>query len=233
MVNVYEYVGLELELFRSAVNWKQTLLRHIHPFLKGRVLEAGAGIGGTTRVFRTGNEDSWTCLEPDPTLSAKLCEEIPDVEVLTGVVADLPPERSFDSIIYIDVMEHIDDDRSEMHNAAARLSVGGYLIVLCPAHQWLFSPFDRAVGHYRRYSKSMFRALRPQSCSEARMIYLDSVGLFASVANKLVLSQSLPTQRQISFWDKVLVRASRITDWGLRYSIGKSVLAVWKKIEEH
>jgi SAM-dependent methyltransferase len=229
MNEAYEYVGSELELFRSAVNWKQTLRRHIQPFLKGRVLEVGAGIGGTTKVFRTGKEMSWTCLEPDVSLAAELRKNEPEVEVITGIVNDLPNDRMFDSILYIDVIEHIEDDLAEIRSAGSHLAVGGHLIVLCPAHQSLYSPFDKAVGHYRRYSKSMFRALRPDSLSEQRMIYLDSVGLFASIANKLVLSQSIPTSGQIAFWDDWLVRASRVSDWFLRYSVGKSVLGVWRK----
>lgn len=228
MTDAFEYVGSELELFQAAVNWKQTIRRHIQPFLHGHVLEVGAGIGGTTRVLHTGHEDSWTCLEPDPLMSAIIRSEIPEVEVVTGVLTDLPPDRLFDSIIYIDVIEHIKDDRFEIHNAAAHMRPGGHLIVLCPAHQWLFSPFDNSVGHFRRYSKAMFRALPPPELSERRMLYLDSIGLFASIANKFVLSQSLPTRRQISFWDICLVRASRVTDWCLRYSVGKSVLGVWQ-----
>ena len=229
MNEAYEYVGSELELFRSAVNWKQTLRRHIQPFLKGRILEVGAGIGGTTKVFRTGTEESWTCLEPDASLAAELRKNELEVEAITGIVNDLPNDRMFDSILYIDVIEHIEDDLAEIRSAGSHLAVGGHLIVLCPAHQSLYSPFDKAVGHYRRYSKNMFRALRPDSLSEQRMIYLDSVGLFASISNKLVLSQSIPTPGQISFWDNCLVRASRISDWFLRYSIGKSVLGVWRK----
>jgi len=230
MSEPYEYVGSELELFRSAVNWKKTLRQHIQPFLKGRVLEVGAGIGGTTAVFRTGREDSWTCLEPDPSLVAVLQKNVSDAEVITGILADVAPGRVFDSMIYIDVMEHIENDGQEFQHAAAHLAPGGHLIVLCPAHQSLYSPFDKSVGHYRRYSKSMFRALRTDDLSETRMIYLDSVGLFASIANKWLLSQSLPTPAQIAFWDNCLVRASRISDWILRYSVGKSVLGVWQKI---
>lgn len=229
MNEAYEYVGSELELFRSAINWKQTLRRHIKPFVRGRVLEVGAGIGGTTSFFRTGREESWTCLEPDATLAATLVQNHPEVESIVGTVSDLPRDRRFDAILYIDVIEHIEDDREELMRASSHLEQGGYLIVLCPAHQMLFSPFDHAVGHYRRYSKSMYRSVCPSGMLERKMAYLDSVGLFASIANKLVLSQSIPTEKQILFWDRCLVRASRLTDWFLRYTVGKSVLGVWQK----
>ena len=76
-------------------------------------------------------------------------------QAITGTLASLDPEVKADTILYIDVMEHIAGDRQEMADAAARLRPGGHLIVLSPAHQWLFSPFDEAIGHYRRYTDSL------------------------------------------------------------------------------
>jgi hypothetical protein len=61
------------------------------------------------------------------------------------------------------------------------------------------------------------------------MSYLDSAGLLASFANKLVLKRSMPTKGQIAFWDGVLVRVSRVIDPLVRYRVGKSVLGVWRR----
>jgi hypothetical protein len=63
-----------------------------------------------------------------------------------------------------------------------------------------------------------------------RSIYLDSAGLLASLGNRLFLSQSMPGPGQIAFWDKVLVRCSRVVDPLLCYSLGKSVLCVWERL---
>ena len=61
-----------------------------------------------------------------------------------------------------------------------------------------------------------------------RSIYLDSIGMLASIGNRLVLSQSMPRPGQIVLWDKVMVRCSRLVDPLLFYSLGKSVLSIWK-----
>jgi hypothetical protein len=70
-----------------------------------------------------------------------------------GVVdshADQLHGQQFDSIIYIDVLEHIDADRDELERAANALQPGGFLVVLAPSHQWLYTALDKALGHYRR-----------------------------------------------------------------------------------
>ncbi len=103
--------------------------------------------------------------------------------------------------------------------------------MLSPAHQWLFSPFDQALGHCRRYDKrSLLRATPPGSICE-RLIYLDSISLLVFGVNRLFLKQSMPTLRQVRLWDRIFVALSRLLDPLLRYRAGKTILAVWKLAE--
>jgi len=76
-----------------------------------------------------------------------------------------------------------------------------------------------------------FRVVDPQeaNASGVELVRLDSAGTLASLANRLALHQSMPTLRQIAVWDRVLVPVSRVLDPLLAYSIGKVVLAVWRK----
>ena len=136
---------------------------------------------------------------------------------------------SFDTILYLEVLEHIADDRAELARAARLLSPRGHLIVLGPAHQFLFSRFDAAIGHYRRYNRKVLRALTPPDCVFEASMMLDSAGFFASMANRLLLSAPLPSKRQIAVWDKLLVPVSRVLDRMTGYRFGKSVVAVWRK----
>jgi 2-polyprenyl-3-methyl-5-hydroxy-6-metoxy-1,4-benzoquinol methylase len=226
------YVGSELETFRAAVNWKAYLGSLMTPYVRGAVLEVGAGIGSTTEVLFTASVTTWICLEPDPELAGAIDTKIkegvlPDwVRVQVGTIQGLE-EAAFDTILYVDVLEHIEDDRGELERAAARLRPGGHLLVLAPSHQWLFSPFDSAIGHFRRYTKRGLRELSPPGLRLVRLRYLDSVGLLASAANRFLLRSSSPSLGQIRFWDRFLVRGSRTIDPLLAYSVGKSVLGVW------
>jgi SAM-dependent methyltransferase len=229
----FAYPGGELELFAQARNWKDYWSSLVRPYLHGDVLEAGAGIGTNTRILRSNRQQRWVCLEPDRQLLEQLksgLEREPTqglCELFRGTVADLTGEERFDAILYIDVLEHIDDDRSELGRAAAHLKPGGCLIVLSPAHKWLFSRFDASIGHFRRYTKKTLLAAAPGGLKLKQAIYLDSCGLCASLGNRLLLKQNLPTANQILLWDRRIVPVSRILDPVLFFRVGKSILAVW------
>jgi SAM-dependent methyltransferase len=229
------YIGNELELFEKAHNWKAYYRKLLKLYLTGDVLEAGAGIGGSTKSLCDGTQRSWVCLEPDVALAQNIERMLANRElpaccsVVTGTIVDLPVEKKFDAIMYIDVIEHIDDDAAELQRAADRLKPGGALIVLVPAHQWLYSPFDKAIGHYRRYNKKRLLQALPHNVKLKHLRYMDSVGLCASSANKLFLKQSYPTPKQIQFWDNVIVPLSKIVDPMTGYMLGKSLVMVATK----
>lgn len=226
----FAYIGSELDLFAHAVTWKAYFRSQLLPYLQGDVLEVGAGIGANTRLLCEATQRRWLCLEPDRSLAARIEGGglPPRCEVIAGTIEDLPPQDRFDAILYLDVLEHIENDRQDLTLAAAHLKAGGALIVLAPAWQWLFTPFDQAIGHYRRYSKASLREVVPSTLSEDRVLYLDSVGLVSSLGNKLVLHAAMPTLGQIRFWDRLLVPLSRRLDPLLGYRIGKSILGVWR-----
>jgi hypothetical protein len=181
------------------------------------VLEVGAGIGANTKTLADLPRRRWVCLEPDPALTSQI--ELPGggYEVIVGITSDLDSCRKFDIILYLDVIEHIEDDRAQFARAAALLAPGGSLVVLAPAHQYLSTPFDRDIGHFRRYSRASLHAAAPEGLREQRLVYLDSCGALASLGNRLLLRSWLPTERQILTWDRFLVRCSRWLDPILRH----------------
>ena len=148
------YVGSELEIFQHATRWKAYSARTLRPYMVGDVLEVGAGLGGTSHFLCDGRQRSWTSLEPDADLLRQLeaslaAHPLPSpARALCSTVAALPADERFDTILYIDVLEHIDDDFSELARSATHLRPGGHIIVLAPAHQALYSPFDKAIGHF-------------------------------------------------------------------------------------
>ena len=224
----FEYLGAELTLFEKAVNWKRYWSAAIEPFVRGDALEVGAGIGANTNVLAALPHRTWTSLEPDEVLAARIPSLGPAHRRLVGTLSSL--SERFNTILYIDVLEHIEDDRAEMAAAAAHLHPGGHVIVLSPAHPLLYSPFDKAMRHYRRYTRASLRAaasataLRP-----VKVIYLDAAGLLASAANRFLFSRSMPTENQIAAWDRLLVPVSRWIDPVLAHRVGKSVLGVWRR----
>lgn len=228
------YVGTELTLFARATHWADYVGRQLAPYLGGTVVEVGAGQGTRTRAL-SGQASRWVAIEPDLQMADALASEAargelaPHVNVVCGTLADVPRDVSADTIIYLDVLEHIEDDRSELERAARLLGPGGRLVVLAPAHQSLYSEFDRAVGHYRRYNIESLRTVGPPALTLEVVRMLDTAGLLASAANRLVLRSSMPTISQVLTWDRLMVPVSRMIDGLLGYRFGKSVLMVWRK----
>jgi 2-polyprenyl-3-methyl-5-hydroxy-6-metoxy-1,4-benzoquinol methylase len=232
----YKYQGEELDAFALAENWKRYWQCKIKKYLGPTVLEVGAGIGSTTRALYTSEYQRWVALEPDSALIDGLIAQqsvgkFPTpIEFKPGTVDSLPKDDLYHSIIYIDVLEHIETDREEIAKAASHLRPSGYLIVLSPAYQFLFTEFDTAVGHYRRYIAKQLQALTPNSLVVEKTFYLDAVGMMTSLINKFVLHSSQPTASQIKLWDRVIVPVSRnIIDPLLGYRMGRSVICVWRQ----
>src|SRR5262249_28937864 len=159
-----------------------------------------------------------TCLEPDPAMAAELQARVLSgdlprhCQAVNGMLRDLPADQRWNTILYIDVLEHIEDDRGELARAADRLAPEGRLVVLSPAHQCLFSPFDAAIGHHRRYAKATLGAVVPAALERVTLRYLDSAGVLASAANRFFTRQSMPSPQQLRVWDRLLVPVSTVLD---------------------
>ncbi|MEO5579412.1 MAG: methyltransferase domain-containing protein, partial [Gemmatimonadaceae bacterium] len=154
------------------------------------------------------------------------------IELQTGMVKDLAAERQFDCILYIDVLEHILDDRGELQRASRFLAQGGYLVVLSPAFQFLYSPFDKALGHERRYTIRTLSEAFPTGLARERVFYADSVGALASLSNRLLLRSQLPTRAQILLWDRAMIPVSRVLDGAAHRWFGRSVIGVYSRPRE-
>jgi SAM-dependent methyltransferase len=231
----YRYVGSELELFAAAKNWKAYLAQTLGRFIAGRVLEVGAGIGSNTAWLHNGTVREWTCLDPDPDFARRIAQRVasgglpPSCAVVAGTIAGVGSAARFDTILYLDVLEHIAEDKAELAGAARLLAEGGILLVLAPAHRFLYSPFDAAIGHCRRYDRKSLRALTPPDCRLETLLMLDCAGFLASLANRLMLRMALPSERQIAVWDRLFVPSSRLLDPATRHKFGKTVVAVWRR----
>ncbi len=224
------YVGSELVLFQHARNWKRYFADHLRPFVHGRVLDVGCGMGVNAEYLLNERVSSYTFLEPDPSLLAMVDENVRSTvlvyaERINGTTAHLPGRR-FDSILYIDVIEHIEDGAAELQQAYDLLESGGHLLIVVPAFDFLFSPFDRALGHHRRYDKAMLRSQLPAGLEPIITEYLDSLGFFLSFGNKALLRKELPSASQIRLWDCLVVPSSRVFDSLVMHAFGRSLVCV-------
>ena len=235
-MNEFEsYTGEELALFEKAIKWKRYFSTFIRPYIKGDVLEVGAGLSANTPYLNDGSPGSWVLVEPDTEMATNIGQKIKsgklpsNCSVVNGMVSSLEKKPAFDTILYIDVLEHTTNDTKEIENANIVLRPGGHVIILSPAFPSLFSPFDKAIGHYTRYTKPSLKKLFRDPFSRVDLRYLDSTGYFISLANRLLLRQNYPTQRQIDIWDSYDIPLARLVDRMVNYSFGRSILGIWKK----
>jgi 2-polyprenyl-3-methyl-5-hydroxy-6-metoxy-1,4-benzoquinol methylase len=158
-----------LELFAKATNWKKYWSRTLNAYIKGHVIEVGPGLGTSTKVMANRDHPAWMCLDPDPDHVAHIAREIASGDLPSfctpkcGVLADLEATVLADTIVYVDVLEHIEDDESEMRTVTNHLQVGGHVIVLSPAFNWLYSTFDQAVGQQKGHQPLIFPSIGSSS----------------------------------------------------------------------
>jgi hypothetical protein len=229
-----KYIGNELELFKFAHNWKKYFCSYIIPYLKGNIIEIGAGIGATTKFLnKSSSIKNWYCYEPDITLLDQIKVQInsKNLPLNTACVSDASTLDyiNVNTIIYVDVLEHIENDEIELINLYKKMQKDAYLIILVPAFNFLFNEFDLSIGHYRRYNKKSLKLILPKEFKILRFQYLDSLGFFMSLANRLIFNEKHPKLYQIKFWDKVLIPISKVLDKLLFFSFGKSLLLIVKK----
>lgn len=236
--NHSKYIGNELDLFSSAFNWKKYWVNIIKPYLGTHILDVGAGIGATARALSQFKCERYLALEPDAEFVNRMQQVNKqnkfnnNFECLVGNVGNLRINDYFDTILYIDVLEHIEKDKEELAQVNKHLLPGGRIIVLSPAHQYLYSPFDKAIGHVKRYNKKSLLLAKPESLVVERMCYLDSIGLLANLGNRLILRASTPNESQIRIWDHWFVPCSTVIDKVIGYRLGKSILGIFRASTE-
>jgi hypothetical protein len=229
-----EYQSSELELFKHANNWKRYFSSFLIPYISGDVAEVGAGIGATTPFLITDSITSYECIEPDFD-QANHIQSLIDSNVLPSYcsvckgVLNEDINKKYDAVTYIDVIEHIENDKAELVKAMNSLKNGGYLCIVVPANPKDFSPFDKQIGHFRRYNKKMLIDALPLGFNLVTVKHLDICGSLSSKVNKFILKQSYPKKSQILFWDRFLVPISRILDKLTFFYWGKSLLLVAQK----
>jgi 2-polyprenyl-3-methyl-5-hydroxy-6-metoxy-1,4-benzoquinol methylase len=192
------------------------------PHLGRRVLDAGAGIGTFTELAANGRDV--VAVEPDPEQLAILRERVAgqaNVQVVEGTIEDV--SGTFDSILCLNVLEHIPDDRGTLRRFHELLVPGGSLLLLVPAHPALYGGIDRAVDHQRRYTKArLSECLREAGFTVAELRLVNPLGALGWFVSSRVLKREQIPAGPLRIYDK-LVPALRMLD---RADVGVG-LSVW------
>jgi SAM-dependent methyltransferase len=204
----------------------------ILPYVAGDVLEIGCGIGNISQ-FLVVNSRTVVGLDLSPEYIQYVNERLRNWTNFRGYVADITGElpsdiagRRFDTIVMLNVLEHIQDEHLALRKIALLCRPEGRFVCLVPAHRWLYGSLDAYLGHYRRYDKEMLRAavarvgFQPERC-----FHFNAAGIPGWWLNGRVFRAKVLPANQLALYDR-LVWVFRILDMAMRRRVGQSLIMV-------
>ena len=224
-----DYPGKELENFESAKIWRKYIYFLIKKYIKAEILEVGAGIGSFTKNYIDDNSKI-TLTELDNSNFLFLQNRFKENDITISKIETKDIKKKFDTIMYLNVLEHIKEDLREIEIAVDKLNDEGSLIFLVPAHNKLYSKFDKAVGHFKRYEIDFFKNLNIPQAKIVDLYFLDCSGYILYYLNKLFFKEEeYPSKFKILIWDKIFTPLTVILDFILGYKFGKNIMCIIKK----
>ena len=227
-----DYPGKELEIFSKAKIFQKYIHFIIKNFLRSNILEVGAGIGSFASNYLDYYRDIYLS-ELDPKnfeiLKNKFIKNS-NIKISNKKIDQI--NLNFNTIIYVNVLEHIPKDKEEIELALSKLNLGGHLVILVPAHQNLYGRFDKAIGHCRRYDIGFFSSNNYKNAKIKKLIYLDGLGYILYFFNKILFKEEVyPSKIKIFVWDKIFTPITIIFDYITRYKFGKNILCIYEKVK--
>ncbi len=193
-----------LEIMNKAPWYNGWLYSRISPFLGGQILEIGAGIGNFTKLLS--KKGQVTAIDYDKTYLSYLKRLVGgragwgDIEKGKYFFR----KKKFDSIVCMNVLEHIKNDKRALSNMRDLLKDEGRLVLLVPAHQFAYGLIDRDLGHYRRYTRdSLDVKLVSVGFKVKKIFYLNFLGLAGWWFNGKILKKRVIPSSQLGIFDLV------------------------------
>jgi 2-polyprenyl-3-methyl-5-hydroxy-6-metoxy-1,4-benzoquinol methylase len=215
-------------------NYNDWISQLIDPFLGNRILEVGAGIGNMTEILL---KNGRTIFASDvSTKHLEILQErfqnrsdifIQDWNMENGVI-DSFKDENLDTVVCINVLEHIKDDSRALKNAFSLLAPNGRLLLFIPAHPLLFGKIDKNLGHYRRYAKSAIVELTKEAGFKIQKAqFFNRVGFWGWFLNSRLFNCSELSEKQMRIFNS-LVPLWKLIDH-LSLPFGQSLFIVARK----
>lgn len=235
-----EYVGKDLEAMDFAVNYHRWILALMKPFLGKHLVEVGAGTGAFSELLLETAPETLSLVEPSAmfeTLQTNLAKHNSTTKIryfpniFADVAVQIETEQSPDSIIYINVLEHIEDDRLELEIIHRTQREKGRVFIFVPALPVLFSEFDKQIGHFRRYRKTeLAEKFHAAGFRILLSRYFDAAGIFPWLVKYRLLKSLTMESGAVHFYDKFVVPVAKPVESFLPLPLGKNLLFVAEKI---
>lgn len=234
------YEGADLESLDFFNNYNTWIFEHLSDYLGKNILEVGAGTGNiSTFILENFKVNEFFAIEPS-NLHADLVKRLKDCESHTLKIKtfdgslvdskDILKNKGIDTIVYSNVLEHVEDDQEELKLAFEVLEENGNILTFSPAMPFLMSKFDKSIGHYRRYTKKeMETKMKNAGFEIVRSYYFDFIGMFLWFLNYTILGDKKVNPKKGKIFDKFFVPIIKREPNKL-LPFGKNVLCVGKKV---
>ena len=206
----------ELELLSNTPTSTRLILKQFDHLLGKNILEIGAGLGQISSMLVQSGR-SVTSLEPDP----KLCKQLMASTQSLGVrsfpstleqalsLNQISKDEKFDSVVIVNVLEHIENDIQELQIAKDVLNPDGKIIIFVPAMPSLYGSMDAISGHFRRYRRTELEAVVRAAGLETKSIhYFDPIGVLPYWLSYRVLKRQTLGTSSVALYDKVIIPMS-------------------------
>jgi len=229
------YQGLTtLEVLTEAKNYNRWIAESFSPYIQAPLLEFGAGIGNISELL-----SSYTplCLtDTDERMLVHLkntFSHMNDVSVNFLDITQPPPEHlveSFQTVIGINVLEHVEYDEQALFHLGNLLKPSGRLLLLVPAKKWAYTDLDERLGHFRRYEKKeLAEKLAKASFQVEKLYFFNIVGLLSWIVRDKIERSGGLRSYQISLFDSIVPILKRV-EAKVRMPLGISLIAIAQKI---
>lgn len=224
----YETLEQYINLWDNYKNFRNYQLELIKDYLGKNLAEVGPGNGANLNYYYK-YPKKIDLYEPSKNLYLNLKKKFKQKKIRI-FNKKFNNSIKYDTILYLDVIEHIKNDFQEIKRAFKALKKDGYLIIAVPAFQHLYSNFDRDINHFKRYNKKDFdKILKKIKHKKVNLFYYDSIGYILSLMSKLFISDyKKDFKKKLIFWDS-LIHISKILDKITFRLFGKSLLVIIRK----
>jgi len=228
-----QYFGRDLEAMSFAANYHRWVLDAFRPYLGRHAAEVGAGAGSFSALLLE-QVQHLTAFEPSANMYALLRERFAGdgrVETVNATFGEACNrlEGRLDSVVYVNVLEHVEQDGAELALVHRALRQGGHALLFVPALPFLFSDLDRAMGHVRRYRRDGLVTLVGQAGFTVRKaVYFDCAGIIPWYVAYVLLRRTM-TGGQVSLYDRLVVPVMRRIESLVPPAWGKNLLVIAQK----
>ena len=225
----------DLQIMAPARNYSRWIYEQFRPHLGQRLIECGAGIGNFTELLL--DRELVVAVDAYQPCLEQLAQRFSAAKQVVPVHMDISSPRlcelsSYqpDTVICINVLEHVEDDASALVNMRSILQPGGRLALLVPAYPVLYGTIDRKIGHYRRYTKKvLIERIRRAGLRIRRLFCMNVIAPLGWFLNNRIFKRQEESVAQVMFFDCCIVPWLRPAERILNPPFGLSLIAVCEK----